>query len=937
MPDYNLGTAHGLIDIDTSGIDAAGRKLTSAGRQMIGFGTALTAGFVTAVKTSADFEKEMSTISAVTAAGAEEIDRLRQAALDMGSKGPFGPTEVAQAFVELAKAGLSAQEIIEGAGTATINLAKAGDLPIARAAEIAANAMRTFGIEAKDVNDVVDNLAGAANQSTLDVDDLAVSMRYTGGVAAALKIPIEQVNTALALLGNAGIKGSTGGTSLRRILLQLSPDSKEARKELQNLGIITEDGANQFFNAAGEAKDLNSVFQILRDATKDLTDEQKVNSINTIFGARASAAALILMEQAGQGFVDMNAEISKTSAADVAAERLDNLSGSMRRLKAAVQAYLIDAGGPFQQTLKKIVDSIIPFINALAASDSKLGQWILLATLAAGALLLFMGAFSLVAGTILRFITSVKALVAGLGLLINGVGAVITFFTTTLIGGILLVIIAIIALGVALYLLYKHNEGFHKFVDKLWQVTQKAWDKILVVFYAVARAAVVVGKALVDAWNASFPVMKKTVQVMWEVIQVIWQVLQAVWGGLVVAAQFIAEAAQKIGKAVTDTIDFFRDLPGNIAKYLGIAYRAVVNFFVSLPGLAVQGLALLGQAFMQGLAKLPYLLGFAIGFLIGVWLRFEIWWYTTLIKFMIDLVQLFWDGLQKLVPILLQVTGWLIEHAVKFALEFPGMLLGFLDTLLDLFVKGMVALVTFLVSWIGDMIGKALSFSIDFAAATIKELPKLPGQLSGIFLDMLNAFIRFVGDILMWAAGFSLDLFRAIWDAFKDLPQTIINAIKSTVDIANFLFDIGRDIIQGLINGIKSMAGIVKDTVGDVVSGIKDGFKSGFGLFSPSKVTTDYGKMIGQGLVNGVKSEQHNMIKLIDSLQKDMEQLTTVQRSLSSSPGVGSLLPVTNTGIQPVNVQAGNTINTQIYNPSAQTAEESMFLTAQKLQYLGVF
>src|SRR5580765_6472812 len=104
MPDYNLGTARGLIDIDTSGIDAAGRKLTSAGRQMLGFGTLLTGGFVTAVKTAADFEKEISTIQAVTAAGADEIDSLRQAALDLGSKGPFGPTQVAEAFVELAKA-----------------------------------------------------------------------------------------------------------------------------------------------------------------------------------------------------------------------------------------------------------------------------------------------------------------------------------------------------------------------------------------------------------------------------------------------------------------------------------------------------------------------------------------------------------------------------------------------------------------------------------------------------------------------------------------------------------------------------------------------------------------------------------------------------------------------------------------------------------------
>jgi TP901 family phage tail tape measure protein len=934
LPDYNLGTAHGSIEIDTSGLDRAGRNLNSAGRQMLAFGGILTGGFVTAVKTSAEFEKEISAIQAVTASTDEEVDVLRRAALDLGSQGPFGPTAVAQAFVELAKAGLTATEIIEGAGTATINLAKAGDIDIARAAEIAANSMRTFGIRAEDVNGVVDTLAGAANQSTLDVEDLAVSMRYTGGVAAALQIPIEEVATALALLGNAGIKGSTGGTSLRRVLLNMSPDSKEARKELEKLGIITADGANQFFNARGEAKSLSTIFTILRDATADLTDEQKINSINTIFGARASAAALILMEQAGQGFVDMDAAIGKTDAATVAAERLDNLAGSMRRLKAAVEAYLVDAGGPFQKTLKGMVDWLTRFVNKMAEGDSKWTRWILLGSLFLGIFFLITGAITLAVGSVLRFANAVSVLAKAV-LFLNR--ALLTMMSWLVVHPIVLIIVAVIALAIALYLLYKRNEGFRKFVDNLWQSMQKAWDKILPIFQAVGRAMLWVGRTVKDAWDASYPTLVRIGKILREIAEVVYTVFLRVKDFLVRAAEITKEVALRIGKAVTDIIDFFRDLPGNVRRHLNTAFDAVVNFFQSLPSLALQGLQALGRVILAGLAKLPYLFGYIIGFIIGFFIGMNLRLLQLAFQLFLDLGRLFLEGLQKLAGLVLEGLGWLVSHAIQFAIDFPSNLLSFLGTLLELFLTAMNKLISAMASWALDMVTKALSFSVDFGEGIMRELPKLPGRIASILVEVLTKVSGWVTDMIALAAELGLKFLGKVWDEFKQLPQTIINAIKSLFDIKNLLVEIGEDIIRGLIKGVKNMAGAVKDAVGDVVNGIKNGFKSGFGLWSPSRVTTEYGMFLGQGLVKGMQDERKNLVRLIGTMEKDIGSLTSVQRSLNSSVNIGSLLPVRNTGVKPVTVQSGNTINTTINNPIGEASEESLFITAQKLEYLGVF
>lgn len=147
MATNNLGTAEGEIVINSNSLGTVQANLRQTGALFGAFGGALVGGFGAAVNASADFEQQISIVKAVSGETGEAIDRLKEKALDLGRKGPFGPTEIAAAFAELSKAGLTATEIIDGAGESVINLAKAGDLKVPQAAEILANVMRTFNIE----------------------------------------------------------------------------------------------------------------------------------------------------------------------------------------------------------------------------------------------------------------------------------------------------------------------------------------------------------------------------------------------------------------------------------------------------------------------------------------------------------------------------------------------------------------------------------------------------------------------------------------------------------------------------------------------------------------------------------------------------------------------------------------------------------------------
>src|ERR1044071_5958178 len=212
--------------------------LTSVGQGMAVAGAGLAVGIGVAVNAAADFERKLDYFGAVSNSTQEEYDAIRQKALELGKDTIYSAGQIADSFVELGKAGVSATDIIGGVGEGVAALGAAADIPLDTAATIITSAVQSFGLGADQAVEVADKLAGAANASIVDVQDLGVSLKYAGGVASALGIQFDDVNTALALLGKYGIRGSTAGTSLRQTLISLGGATAKAEGELKALGII---------------------------------------------------------------------------------------------------------------------------------------------------------------------------------------------------------------------------------------------------------------------------------------------------------------------------------------------------------------------------------------------------------------------------------------------------------------------------------------------------------------------------------------------------------------------------------------------------------------------------------------------------------------------------------------------------------------------------
>jgi len=311
------------------------------------------------------FEKQLSAIKAVSGATKAEMGQLADTALRIGKDTAFSASQAAGAIEELVKAGIPIKDVLDGAADAAVNLAAAGGVDIPTAAMLASNAMNAFGLTAKDMTGAVDLIAGAANASAIDVGQFGQSLQMVGAVANLAGVSFNDTATAIALMGNAGIKGSDAGTSLKTMLINLQPKTEKATEAFNKLGIITAEGTNRFINAKGEMKSLAEISGILKEGTSKLTDAEKLMALEMAFGTDAVRAAAIMSEAGAEGFADLNAEMLKTSAADVAATRMDNMAGSIEELKGSLETLAIKIGMKLLPIIRELVEGVTVFVNYL--------------------------------------------------------------------------------------------------------------------------------------------------------------------------------------------------------------------------------------------------------------------------------------------------------------------------------------------------------------------------------------------------------------------------------------------------------------------------------------------------------------------------------------------------------------------------------------------
>jgi len=906
----------------TSGtMAAAGSKLTAFGKVSMVAGVALVAAFGVAINAAANFEKKMDYFGAVNNATAKEMEAVRAKALQLGRDSQYSAGEIADAFVEMGKAGVSVKDITGGLADAIVNMAAAADIKLDEATQIVTATIQTYGLTAKDAAHVTDLFAGAANASIVDVQDLGVSLKYVGGVAHALGISFDSTTTALSLLGKAGIKGSTAGTSLRQIMVSLAGGTNKAKGELEDLGIITKDGSNKFFDAQGKAKSLAEVFQILQDHTAGLTQKQQLMAFRTIFNNRALAAAEILTKAGAKGFADMDAQMSKTTAAEVAGKRMDNLAGDMKKLRSSIDTVMIQAGTPFQNMLRGIVQALTSVVNAFSRLPSGVATGILAFIGILGVVLTLMGAFILIGGTVIKFAATAKTLWAALkiiGIAIRACSVAIWEMTVALLANpITWVVIAVVALAAAFYLLYTRSETFRNAINAIGRAIKTGFMAVLDWFQGLPKWFSDRWKEISNAFMAGVGWVKKNWDILLAILTGPFGVIVLVW--------------RRFGD---DIVNFFKAIPGQIASFASTAWSAIVGFF----------------------GKLPYYIGFIIGFVLGLMVR-------------------------GLVAMTLAIATWGVNSynaIVNFFQALPGVLARFFTEIYN-------NLIMFSVSFYNG----AVNFATTTYNSIVNWFQKLPGRIATFFTNMWTGAQAVWTAFKNGATNFAINAYNGIVNWFQKLPGRVygflvnmknqaVSAFHSTVTAAE---QFGLNVYNGFVNWVKKIPGAVSGAIGNAIQafrnmissafnaakqfakGLWDGFKQGLGIHSPSYIEramwkiTDVTQTESQRLGTHVRLMQQmagkisetnpakaavglntsTLSNLTNSMAKQAQILNTAGAAMSSTgisfagAGASAMTSSTSSTGQGSPLVEKN-INVTVHNPIAERASDS---TARKLRQLS--
>lgn len=336
-------------------------QLEELGKGATLMGAGLTAAFALSLKTFADFDKAMSSVQAATHETEGNMNMLREAAIAAGADTAFSAAEAAGAIEELAKAGVSTADIMGGGLDGALALAAAGNLDVAKAAELSASALTQFKLSGEEVPHVADLLAAGAGKAQGSVEDLGAALNQSGLVAAQAGLTLEETTGGLAAFAAAGLVGSDAGTSFKTMLQAITPNSDKAAKAMEELGISAFDSQGNFIG-------LSEYAGVLKGALSALTDEQRNSTMETIFGSDAVRAAAVLYEQGAEGIQKWEDAVNDAGyAAETAAIMQNNLAGDLEKLGGSFDTVFLQSGSAANDMLRGLVQTAEDGVDAIGS------------------------------------------------------------------------------------------------------------------------------------------------------------------------------------------------------------------------------------------------------------------------------------------------------------------------------------------------------------------------------------------------------------------------------------------------------------------------------------------------------------------------------------------------------------------------------------------
>lgn len=290
------------------------------------------------VKAITEFELAQKKLRSILGETEEGMRGVSQGAIALGRASIFGAKGVTELQIILAKMGFVKEDILN-MQRAIVNLATATQEDLQSSAEVVANIIRSYRMSSTETARVVDVIGKAFNTSALSLDNFRESIKYVAPVAKQAGFSIEETAAALAILSNAGIKGSLAGTGLNNVLKAMMDSNSKLSKYL-----------------GGTVKGFEGFISVLQKAKDEGWDMEMIYGLIT---QRATAAFSIMKNGVGD-IKEFTDELLKASGTIEEQQRvqMESLAYQSKLFVEQFKAAWIDADestNMFMQTLKGFV------------------------------------------------------------------------------------------------------------------------------------------------------------------------------------------------------------------------------------------------------------------------------------------------------------------------------------------------------------------------------------------------------------------------------------------------------------------------------------------------------------------------------------------------------------------------------------------------------
>ena len=204
-----------------------------------------------------------------------------------------------------------------------------------------------------------DIMAATITNSNTSIELMGETLKYIAPVAGSLGIKMDDLSVAIGLMGNAGLKGSQAGTSLRAGLTNLVKPTKEMQNAMNKYGV-------ELVKNADGSVDLMGTMQNLRTVLGELDETTQAQALATIFGKEAMSGWSSIVNASEGDFNKLTEAIANSDgvAQSMADTMMQGAKGALTEMKSALEGVAITIG-----------ERLTPFIEKLADGVSKLCTW----------------------------------------------------------------------------------------------------------------------------------------------------------------------------------------------------------------------------------------------------------------------------------------------------------------------------------------------------------------------------------------------------------------------------------------------------------------------------------------------------------------------------------------------------------------------------------